>query len=395
MLPSVLQLIPTFDQGGTERQAVQLARLLHESGRCRVRVACMRRGGVLQPEVERLGLGEIEEFPLTSFYDINFARQLRRFASYLREHEVDVVQTHDFYTNVFGVTGARLAGVPARVASKRETGGMRTPAQKLVERQVFRLASAVLVNSEAVGRRLRDEGVGASKIVTVYNGLDAARVAVPPGWERAEALAAVGLPRGETRRLVTIVANLRHEVKDIPTFLRAAARVRAEVSDAAFVIAGEGPLAGPLRALAAELGLADGVYFVGRCARVADLLAASEVCVLSSKAEGFSNSILEYMAAARPVVATDVGGARESVEEGETGHLVRPGDYEALAARVVSLLRDPARARRMGEAGRRAVEQKFSCRAQLENTLGLYEGLLARSPRARLHAVGDARQKSA
>jgi len=395
LLPNVLQLIPTFDQGGTERQAVQLARLLHESGRCRVSVACLKRGGVLQPEVERLGLGEIEEFPLTSFHDPNFARQLRRFASYLRAREVDVVQTHDFYTNVFGITGARLAGVPARVASKRETGGMRSRAQRFVERQVFRLASAVLVNSEAVGRRLKEEGFAASKLVTVYNGLDARRVAVPAGWNRAEALAALGLPRDESRRFVTIVANLRHEVKDIPTFLRAAARVRAAMAEADFVVAGEGPLVEPLRALAAELGIADGVFFIGRCARVADLLAASSVCVLSSKAEGFSNSILEYMAAARPVVATDVGGAREAVVEGETGHLVAPGDEVALATRLVSLLGDPARARAMGEAGRRVVEQKFSCGAQLENTLSLYEGLLARTRREELRPAGSAQRKSA
>jgi L-malate glycosyltransferase len=394
LLPNVLQLIPTFDQGGSERQAVQLARLLKESGRCRVRVACLRRGGVLQAEVERLGLGEIEEFPLTSFYDRNFARQLRRFNAYLRAQEFDVVHAHDFYTNVFGVAGARLARVRARVASKRETGGMRTAAQRLVERQVFRLASAVLVNSDAVGRRLKDEGVRASKIVTVYNGLDLRRVAVPAGWSRDGALAALGLPREGARRFVTVVANLRHEVKDIPTFLRAAARVRAEVEDAAFVVAGEGPLAELLRALADELGIGESVFFTGRCARVADLLAASDVCVLSSKAEGFSNSILEYMAAARPVVATDVGGAREAVSEGETGHLVAPGDDEALAARVVSLLRDPARARALGEAGRRAVEQKFSCAAQLENTFRLYERLLAREPRAEFKGVEGARQKS-
>src|ERR1043166_1783420 len=155
----------------------------------------------------------------------------------------------------------------------------------------------------------------------------------PAGWSRAEARAALGLPGDGARRFVTVVANLRHEVRDIPTFLRAAARVRAEVEDAAFVVAGEGPLAEPLRALAEELGIAETAFFRGRRAGVADLLAASDVGVLSSKAEGFSNSILEYMAAARPVVATDVGGAREAVVEGETGHLVAPGDDEALAAR--------------------------------------------------------------
>ena len=390
---NVLQLTNSFHQGGSERQAVQLARLLKESGAARVHVAAIDASGVLLEDVRRANLGEAAGFPLTSFYDLNTLRQLRRLVAFLREREIDVLHTHDFYTNLLGMAAAALARTPARVASKRETS-MRTRAQSFVERQAFRLAHAVVVNSEAVGRKLTNAGVSPRKLFTVHNGLDAARVAVPAGWRRDDALAALNLPTGGARRFVTIVANLEHDVKDHPTFLRAAARVRARVPEAAFVLAGEGRLTESFRALAARLGLADAAFFTGRCTRVADLLAASEVCVLSSKAEGFSNSILEYMAAARPVVATDVGGAREAVVEGETGHLVRPGDDEALAARIVSLLNDPARALSFGEAGRRVVEQKFSCEAQLKNTLRLYERLLAREASAEFRAVEDARQKS-
>ena len=393
MQPNVLQLIPSFEQGGSERQAVQLVRLLQESGGCRVSVACLKAGGVLQDEVERLGIGEIPEFPLTSFYDLNAARQLRRFASFLREREIDVVQTHDFYTNVFGIVGAARARVPARIASKRETGGMRTAAQKLVERQTYRLAHRVVVNSAAVGRQLVLEGVRAGKIVTIHNGLDMNRVSLPASWRRTEALTALGLPLDEKRRFITIVANLQHEVKDHPTFLRACARVRERVPEAAFVLAGEGRLTEDLRALAAQLGIERETFFTGRCTRIAELLAVSEVCVLSSQAEGFSNSILEYMAAGRAVVVTDVGGAREAVTEGLTGYLVQPGDDEAMAARLVSLLTEPERAREMGLMGRRTVEQNFSCEAQLKNSLKLYQELLAEARRAPLRAAEDVHHK--
>jgi glycosyltransferase involved in cell wall biosynthesis len=173
------------------------------------------------------------------------------------------------------------------------------------------------------------------------------------------------------------VANLRLPVKDHPTFLRAAARVRAAVPEAAFVLAGEGERAGALLALAEQAALRPHAFFVGRCERLADLLAVSDVCVLSSRAEGFANAILEYMAAERPVVATDVGGAREAIVEGETGHLVPPGDDEAMAARIVEVLRDPLRARTMGARGRRVVTERFSPQAQLERTCLLYERLLA------------------
>jgi glycosyltransferase involved in cell wall biosynthesis len=387
--PNVLQLIGSFHQGGSERQAVQLTRLLHGSHRYRVRVACLEARGVLREEVEALGVGDIGEYPLTSFYDRNALAQLRRFAGHLRAQRIDLVQTHDFYTNVFGMAGAALAGTRARVAARRETEGMRSAAQKRAELYAYRLAHAVVANAEAVRRQLVGEGVPDKKIVTVYNGLDAARVAPPADFRRADALDRLGLPRAPGRRFVTLVANLRHAVKDHPTFLRAARRVREAAPEAAFVLAGEGELTAQVRELAADLGIGQDVFFIGRCAQVASLLAVSDVCVLSSTAEGFSNAILEYMAAARPVVATDVGGAGEAVVEGETGHLVAPGDDERMAARIVELLRDPERALVMGERGRRRVAEQFSCEAQLARTEALYERLFARAQSRPVQSLGE------
>ncbi|HEX8135951.1 MAG TPA: glycosyltransferase [Pyrinomonadaceae bacterium] len=387
MKRNVLILLDSFARGGGETQAVHLARLLVEGGRYRVHMACLNRRGVLLEEAEALGTGEITEYPLTSFYDINMARQLARFRRFLRERRIDVIHTQDFYTNVFGMTGAAIARVPVRVASRFETLGCRTAAQNRVERGAFRLAHAVNANAEAVKSYLVEEGVPEQKIAVIYYGFDVARVSLPEGLERDELLQLLGLPRG--RRFVTIVANLRHQVKDHPMFLRAAASVKREVADAAFVLAGEGELTEPLRAQAAALGLgAEDALFIGRCERVAELLAVSDVCVLSSRAEGFSNSILEYMAAARPVVATDVGGAREAIVEGETGYLVSSGDDRTMAARIVSLLQDTERASLMGQRGRAVVEQKFSDRRQLEDTEALYERLLRRAEdEARLGAV--------
>lgn len=378
MKPNVLQLIGSFNQGGSERQAVQLARLLHEGGRYRVHVACLDGGGPLRTEIEKLGIGDIAEFPLTSFYDRNMVTQLRRFVHYLQEHEIDLLHTHDFYTNVFGMAGATFGRAPlVRIASRRETGGMRSRAQMFIQQRAFVRAHAVVANAEAVRRELIAEGVSAEKVKTIHNGLDLTRVTPPVELDRADALAQLGLADAIPRKLVTIVANMRHPVKDHRTFLRAAKRVHAEVADAAFVLAGEGELLEPLRGFAAELGLSQDTFFIGRCARIAELLAVSEVCVLSSTHEGFSNSILEYMAASCPVVVTDVGGAREAVVNEETGYLVPPGDDEAMAAWIISLLRDPSRAVEMGRRGRHVVEERFSCETQLSRTEELYGTLLA------------------
>lgn len=377
MKAAVLQLIDSFNQGGSERQALQLTRLLVQSGKFKIHLASLSPEGSLRSTIEDLDLGDIPSFPLNSFYDANAVKQLTRFVQWLKAARINVLHTHDFYTNVFGTTAGALARLPVRVASMRETAGMRTSTQKRVQRVAYSLAHHVVANSQAVRQVLIADGVPAEKVSVIYNGLDLKRLA-PQTFSRAETLGLLGLD-SETdppRRFISIVANMRHEVKDHRMFLRAARRVAEVVPDAAFLLAGEGELTDSLRELAAELGIHERTYFLGRCERVAELLSVSEICVLSSKAEGFSNSILEYMAAGRPVVATNVGGAAELIREGETGYLVPAGDDEMMAARLIDLLRDPNRSRMMGDAGKRIVEEQFSCEAQLSRTEDLYERLL-------------------
>jgi glycosyltransferase involved in cell wall biosynthesis len=385
---SVLHLVSSFNTGGSERQAVQLARLLKESGRHDVHLACLDGGGVLRDEVERLGFSEIPEYRLNSFYDANMIRQLRHFARWLAERRIDVVQTHDFYSNIFGMIGATLARVPVRIAARRETSGWRSAAQKRAERMAYRLSHAVIANAEAVRQQLIREGAKANKIEVVYNGLDLERIRRPANATREALLASLGLPEDRDLRFVTIIANLHHAVKDHPTFLRAASRTYQADPQVRFILAGEGELTGAMRELAAQLGIAGQTFFIGRSERVAELLAISDVCVLSSQAEGFSNSILEYMAAARPAVVTDVGGAREAITDGVTGFIVPAGDDRLMAERISLLLNEPETARGMGRRARMVVEERFSCRAQLERTEALYNRLLAPQ---RAGALGAAR----
>jgi glycosyltransferase involved in cell wall biosynthesis len=274
---------------------------------------------------------------------------------------------------------AFLAGVKVRIASRRETSGMRTPGQLRLQKTAYRLADQIVANSESVKQRLLEEGIKDDRISVIYNGLDSMRVNVFEKSSRAEKLERLGVPQSALDKcFVTIVANMRHDVKDYPMFLRAARAVVASVPNAAFLLAGEGELQQSLIELAAELEIADRTFFLGRCERVADLLNVSQVCVLSSKAEGFSNSILEYMAAGCPVVATNVGGAAEAIVENETGYLVPSGDDQLMAERIISLLRDTAKARAMGERGRLVVAQKFSCDSLLANTEALYQRLFER-----------------
>ena len=371
---NVLHFIGSFDCGGSETQAVQLAKQQQARGTS-VHIACFDRRGPLLKDAEALVSGDIPHFPLRGFAHPHTGIQLLRFVRLLRDRRIDVLHTHDFYTNVFGLFGGALAGVRARVGSRRETFGFRSPAQKRVERWAYSFAHAIVCNSIAVQRQLVSEGIPERKTAVVYNGLDLQRV-TPSGIDRA----ALGLPTGENLRFVTLVANMRHPVKDQPTFLRAAARVAEVVPEARFVLAGEGELKNEISDLANTLGLKNKAIFPGRCDHIADLLHLSDVCVLSSRAEGFSNSILEYMAAAKPVVATNVGGAAEAIQEGVTGFLVPAEDDALMGQRIISLLQDPAKARVMGERGKQVIIDQFSCETQRQRCEDLYQSILIKKP---------------
>ncbi len=381
MKPRILQLVDSFDEGGSERQALQLTRLLHDSGRYRVSLACLKADGVLRSQIADLDLGEIPCYPLTSFYDVNAMAQLRRFVRDLRRLKPNVLHTHDFYTNIFGMVAGALAGVNVRIASRRETSAMRSRAQQQAQRAAYALAHQIVANSEAVKHKLIAEGVGQDEITVIHNGFDPNRVISSEVFSREEALSALGIEKDSSKRFVTIVANMRHGVKDYPMFLRAAQRISNAIPDVGFLLAGEGELRSSLESIAAELSIADKTVFLGRVESIATLLSVSDVGVLSSKAEGFSNSILEYMAAGCPVVATDVGGAREAIVEGDTGFMVASGDDVMMAQLIISLLQRPDEGRRMGKNGRDVVTEKFSTGAQLHKTEALYETLLQASRR--------------
>ena len=171
--------------------------------------------------------------------------------------------------------------------------------------------------------------------------------------------------------VVGIVAALRPE-KNHALFLRAAARVRRTVSGARFLLVGDGPQRGELESLAASLDIGEVAHFLGTRSDVPELLSLIDVLALSSHIEANPVSILEAMAAEKPVVATRVGSVDKAVHDGQTGYVVAPGSEEELASRLVELLRDRFRAATFGRAGRRHVVEH----ASIERMVSGYEELL-------------------
>lgn len=371
-MKNVLQFIGSFHQGGSERQAVQLTKLLVKDKSHKIFVAALNDEGILRSEIEELGFTEIPEFKLTSFYDLNFFKQLRKCTAFLRENKIDVVHTHDFYTNVFGIAAAKLAGVSLKIASKRETGGMRSASQTFIENNIFKIADKIVVNSAAVKKYLDSQNVDSNKVEIIYNGLDLQRLA-PKTTNRREICEMLGLPAEENIKFITMVANLRHAVKNQPMFIKTAQKVCSEFPNVHFVLAGEGDLKAELENLVRQFGIEENSHLIGRCVNIPELLAVSYACVLTSFNEGFSNSILEYMTAGKPVVATDVGGAAEAVVENETGFLVASDDVEKMAEKLKILVADEQKAGDFGRQARTLAVEKFSTENQLRQTLKLYE----------------------
>lgn len=374
----------SFIHGGTERQLVAALQLL-DRRRFEIRVGCLQRRGPFLPQVEALGL-PIHEFPITSLYGRSTLIQLRRLIRLLREEKTELVHAFDFYTNIFAGMAARLAGVPALLISRREMAVDRRVLQQAAIRFSAFLAHGIVANSRAAGMRLTGRaGAVPGRLAVIPNCIDPAPFRLEMAPKRAAA--SLGLPASAMR--IGLLCALRPE-KDVATFLRAAALVAREAESARFVLIGDGSERTNLENLAAELGLARSVLFLGDRSDIPELLAALDVVVLSSLTESFPNAILEAMAAGRPVVATHVGGVPELVQDGRTGWLVAPGDPQTMARRILELAHSPSLRRSMGEAGRALVVQQFSPARMKEGLEAYYEEVLRRRrPAARVLQIGN------
>ena len=363
----ILIFTNSFRIGGSEGQAVQLIKHLDRS-RFDIHVACFDREGPLLDQLPA-DVGEVPGFPLTGFANLNAVRQAAAFIAFLRKTRIQIVQTFDLYTNVFGLPLARLAGVPVTVGSRRDHGVKRTAWQVRAERWSLRLAMQVVVNAEAIKQRLvQEKSLTADRILVIQNGLDLSRFPIAYGGEPQSS----GF---EAHSVVfAVVANLRPE-KGHLMFIRAAKMVASVCPEARFVLVGDGPMRQKIEDSISTLGLCEKVHLLGAVANVSLALQSVDVVVSSSDTEGFPNAVLDGMAAAKPIVATDAGGTRELVAEGSTGYLVPVGDVDQLAGRMIALCQSPATRTSMGEKARSIVEQSFAVEIMARRFESLYEKL--------------------
>ena len=307
-------------------------------------------------------------------------RAFRRILRRARRDRPDVLHTHLVHADFHGLPAGRLARVPALVSTKHGFNAFRDrKAFATADRTVASLADVHVAISAGLARYLAEsEGFDAASFEVVHYGIEAGREPLPlPGAPR---LAIVG-------RLIPLKG---HDV-----LLRAVARARERLPGLTLEIAGDGELEPVLRATATRLGLDDAVTFLGRVAPVTPALERAEVVVVPSFGEGFGMVALEAMERGRPVIASDVGGLPEIVDDGRTGILVPPGDVEALARAIEELADDPARTAAMGRAGRARALEDFSQERCTERIAALYGPALAAGGERRLRRRSSQARSSA
>jgi glycosyltransferase involved in cell wall biosynthesis len=355
----VLYYTDSLRLGGKERQLVELLKGLKQRDAMEVLLVCMDRGEFYEPDVKALSI------PLRYLF-----RRVRwdplvihGFYRIVKEFKPDVIHTNSMMSSAYALPVARLFGVPLINGSIRNCFQSSSLRWK-VERTLLSLSDFRIANSTA-GLRSRGFSPDSAKNFVIHNGFDLSRVKGPESGYTASSG-----KNGNGHDQVGMIAEFRPD-KDFRTFLLAALRLLSSRRNVTFVTVGDGETLEAMKEFVSDAG--DRVQFLGRRKDVENIAGFFSVGVLSTFTEGISNSIMEYMVMAKPVVATDCNGSRELVLEGKTGFLVPPGDDVALAERIAYLLDNPDEARCMGQAGRKHIEEHFSLKTMVDKTVDVYE----------------------
>jgi glycosyltransferase involved in cell wall biosynthesis len=361
---NVLQLIPTLDRSGAEKQMVLLACGLPRD-RFRVEAATLTRLGPLEEELRAAGV------PVTGLGKRHKIDPLAmmRLVRFLQARRFDVLQTWIFAANTYGRVAARWVRVPVVVTAEMAVDLWKSPRELAIDRALARRTDRVVGNSEAVVEFYRRNGIPADRLTMIRSGIGDEE---PPRIDRAAVRAGFGWP-GDAPLL--LFAGRLAPQKGVDDLIAAIDLVKYVLPDLRALIVGDGPLRAQLEVTARAFQLDGILRFTGHRDDVPTLMAAADLVVLPSLYEGLPNVVLEAMQFAKPVVATAAPGTTEVVVDGQTGLLVPLRDPPALAQAIRTLVRDPDLARRLGAAGRARVASEFRVATMIESFAALYEEL--------------------
>ena len=360
----LLHFIDNLGPGGKERQLVELLKGLAAIGTCESLVVSMTEG-VFYPELLTLRRATLTTLIRRSRKDL---RAFVGFHRVVRAFRPDVIVVWDHMTAVYAIPAAVLSRAAVVNAMIRDAPERLSWTAWARARLSFPFCDFIVANSQAGLDAYRVRG---AKGRVIHNGIDMTRFA------DLEDPMAVRRRLGLHDALVVGMVSTFRPWKDQATLILAAELIVQRRKDVVFLFVGEGETRPACQALVAP-GLTDNIRFLGGTSGGLEALVnVFDVGVLATFTEGLSNAIMEYMALGKPVVATDGGGTRELLIDGQTGSLVPARDAHLLADRLLALLDDPALRERQGSAGRRRVLAEFSLERMVAQQLALYE--LARS----------------
>ena len=363
----IVHVVENLDRGGLERTVVDLIASQREAGH-ECRVICLFKLGLLARELLASGV-RVDACGKRPGLDLRAPRRAR---ALIRQSPDAVIHTHNAMAHYYAVLASLGLPVKCRINTRHGMGGRtRSGRQEWLYRQSLRGTDYAVAVCEAARQRFAADGMRPRRaLLSVPNGIRLERFRPADDVARQSLVAELGLPTGS--RIIGTVGRLQ-PVKDHALLLRAFAKVRVQVPEAALVIVGDGPLRAALEAQAEQAGLSDAVRFMGDRHDVPRLLTGMEVFALTSTSEGYSVALLEACASSLPIVATDVGGNREIVRHGINGRLVPSGDTAAIATALIALLRGGEQAAAMGRAGYAWAQAEASFRTMAERYHGLYD----------------------
>jgi glycosyltransferase involved in cell wall biosynthesis len=367
-LPHVLLVLDQFPKalGGGERIVLKLAALLPLYG-YRVSILTFsihpKSSALISPPCP------IYLLPLRRTYDLTALQAALHFSRFLKQQKIKIVHTFFESSDIWAGLVTKTMSKAKLIWSRRDMGILRTRKHRLAYRLMASAPSAVFAVSEQVRQHsIQVDRISPALVRTIYNGLNLADWNSPPPAAKSPGIAHI-----------TTVGNIRR-VKGHDIFIKAAALIVPHFPNVSFSIAGdvlEPAYFTELQTLIQELNLSTHFHFTGGLTNLREHLASADIFVLPSRSEGFSNAIIEAMAASLPVIATNVGGNAEAIADGISGLLVPSEDAAALSTAIARLLYDPSLSRAMGSAGRSLVAEKFTTEAMMNATADAYRSLLA------------------
>lgn len=361
----ILQIIPSLDRAGAEKQMTLLACGLPRE-EFEVHVCALTRSGPLEADLRQAG-APVHRIGKRWRADVSAYWRLRRLIAELRP---DLVHTWLFAANAYGRQAAFACRTPVVIASERCEDPWKGTLERLIDLYLARKTHRIVVNSLGVRDFYLRYGLPAEKMVVIPNGVPPAQ---PSPVSRQELLAELGLP--EPCYLVGLIGRLWPQ-KRIKDAVWAADLLKVIRDDVHLLIIGDGPQRDRLRRFRDQCQIQDKVHFLGHRDDVPRILPHLDVLWSTSAYEGQSNAIMEAMAACVPVVATNIPGTRELVEHGVSGFLFSVGDRASLARYTHKLLNDRELARRMGQAAQNRMLEQFSVETMLRRYAQLYRELL-------------------